>query len=50
MTATQTTSRISARNWRFFEQYAKNKVDMKCYECPKFTFDGKTCKGVCDKE
>lgn len=49
MTAAET-SKISARNYRFFEAYAKQEAEMKCYECEKFTFYGKTCKGKCDKE
>ena len=50
MTAAET-SNISARNWRFFQAYAKNEVEMKCYDCPKFTASGKICKeGECIKE
>jgi len=49
MTAAET-SKISARNWAFFQAYARKEAEMKCYDCPKFTYYGKTCKGKCDRE
>ena len=47
MTAAET----SARNYAFFQAFAKNEVEAKCYTCEKFTYYGKTCKeGECGKE
>ena len=47
MTAAET---ISARNYAFFHAYAKKEVEMKCYDCEKWTYVGKTCKGACVKK
>ena len=47
MTAAET---ISERNYAFFQAYSKKEVEMKCYDCKKFGFYGKTCRGVCVKE
>ena len=47
MTAAET----SARNYAFFQAFAKEEVEAKCYTCKKFTDHGKTCKeGECGKE
>lgn len=39
----------NARNYRFFRDFARDLVEAKCYDCEKFTYYGKTCKGKCDK-
>jgi len=44
-----TKTNTSARNYRFFRDFARNEVEAKCYDCPKFTYYGKTCNGKCDR-
>ena len=46
MTAAET----SARNYAFYKAFAKGEVEAKCYDCEKFSYYGKTCKGECVKE
>ena len=45
-----TASETSARNYAYFKAFAKQEVEAKCYTCDKWTLNGKTCIGECDRE
>lgn len=39
---------ISNRNNAYIEARFKGEVESKCYDCAKWTYHGKTCKGKCE--